>query len=281
MFVGQNKIVDSVITLRFDKFLNPKPKKTTIYLGSVIEGNVCQKNSIDLLSVYQHHGIDIDNFNVIHDLDILKKYNQFGLYGTFNFWIRQQLIKCMAINDCSDEQILIQDSDIWLTKPYCCFNNNNPVPFVIPDTAHSPEYYDFVLKFTGSVRQTTDCFVTDFMPLRKTDWLSLKTQIEYMYQAPWLSAMIGVMQQTAGNLMFSEYELLGNWMLLNNPDLSTVIQNNYLLTELQIPMIKNKNFVDTNFDSDAVNAIAVKIYNKKDYLTFSDVEYCTEIFMPH
>jgi hypothetical protein len=279
MFVGSNKIVDSIITLQFDKFLQPKPACTIIYLGSVVEPGRCWRNPIDILDLYRQHGIDTSTFSVVHDIDLLNQYGQFGLYGTFNFWIRQQLIKFMAVDSCGAAQILIQDSDILLTKPYFYFVNGTPVPFIFPNTSHSPGYYEFVKKFTGQSRQTNGCFVTDFMPLRHTDWTGLKQYVEQTYAQDWLSAIISVFKQEPGDIMFSEYEVLGNWLMLTNPDLRTVEQHNYLLQDPQAQMIKDKNFNDSEYDPNYYNAVAIKLYNTAPKLDFIDIEYCKQIFM--
>ena len=279
MVVGSNKIVDSVLTLQFDKFLQPKPACTIIYLGSVVEPGRCWRNPIDILDLYQQHGVDTSTFSVVHDIDLLNQYGRFGLYGTFNFWVRQQLIKFMAVDSCGAEQILIQDSDILLTKPYCYFENGAPIPFIFPDTSHSPGYYEFVKKFTGEPRQTNGCFVTDFMPLRHTDWQSLKTHIEQTYSQDWLSAMISVFKQEPGDIVFSEYEVLGNWLMLTNPDLKTVQQHDYPLEDRRAQMIKDKNFNDSEYNPDYHNAVAIKLYNTAPKLDFTDIEYCKQIFM--
>jgi hypothetical protein len=279
MFVGANKIVDSIITLQFDKFLQPKPKRTTIYLASIVEPGHCRRNPIDILDLYRQHGIDTSTFSVVHDIDLLNQYGQFSLYGAFHFWIRQQLIKFMAVDSCDGEQILIQDSDILLTKPYFYFNNGDPVPFIFLDTSHSPGYYEFVKKFTGQPRQTSGCFVTDFMPLRRTDWVSLKKHIEQTYSQNWLLAMINMFKQEPNNIMFSEYEVLGNWLMLTDPDLKTVVQHNYPLQDCKIQMIKDKNFNDSGYNPDYHNAVAIKLYDPAPKLDFSDIEYCKQIFM--
>ena len=278
MFVGSDKIVDSIITLQFDRFLSPVPEHTIVYLGSILDTMRCRRNPIDLLSVYKQHGIDTDKFTVVHDIDLLKQYQRLDLYGAFNFWIRQQLIKFMAVDSCRADQILIQDSDILLTKPYCYFENEQPVPFIFPNTTHSPDYYKFVRKITGHTRQTNACFVTDFMPLRYIDWLSLKKYIEQTYSQDWLSAIINMFKQEPDDFRFSEYEVLGNWLMLDNCDLKTIVQHNYMLQDRQAQMIKDKNFNDSDYDCNYHNAVSIKLYNEVK-LAINDIEYCKQVFM--
>jgi hypothetical protein len=117
------------------------------------------------------------------------------------------------------------------------------------------------------------------MPLRHTDWQSLKTHIEQTYSQDWLSAMISVFKQEPGDIVFSEYEVLGNWLMLTNPDLKTVQQHDYPLEDRRAQMIKDKNFNDSEYNPDYHNAVAIKLYNTAPKLDFTDIEYCKQIFM--
>jgi len=280
MFVASTKIIESVLTLQFDKFLQPKPSQTIIYLGSIVEPGRRWRNPVDLLDIYQQHGIDTSTFTVIHDLDILEKYNQTGLYGTMNFWIRQQLIKFMAVDSCNTEKILIQDSDILLTKPYQYFTHNLPTPMVLQNVLHDPEYYEFVQKFTGQPRQINNSFITDIFPLRKSDWLSLKKYIEESYECAWIDAFTRELKGKQGHIWFSEYEILGNWLLIKNPNLPTVVQRPFYLESRQSHMIKDRNFNFLEYHPTITNAVSIRLYDNMPHLDYSDLDYCKEIFLP-
>ena len=279
LFVGCNKIIDSVISLQFDKYLTPKPSKTIIYLGSREHG---VRNDIDLIGLYTQYNIDTTNFSVVHDLDLLETYKNTRLINLFQPWILQQLLKLMAVDTCNDNKILIQYSDIILLKPYVYFENNIPVPFKFENMSHSAEYYKYVETFTGQPRQTEDCFVTDFMPFRKSDWQSLKQHIEQSYRTDWLTAITTQFKKDhpypKGNIAFSEYELLGNWLLLNYPDLKTVQQYHYPLTAERTRFIKNKNFELSDFKKESFDSIAIKLYNDDIRLSLDDVDYIVKYF---
>ena len=279
MFVASTKVIESVLTLQFDKFLHPKPDQTIIYLGSVVEPGRRWRNPINLLEIYQQHGIDTSTFRVVHDLDILEQYGELNLYGTMNFWIRQQLIKFMAIDSCASENILIQDSDILLTQPYHCFDNNDPVPAVLEGAEHDAEYYEFVNKFTGRPRQTNNSFITDIFPLKKFYWESLKKQIENSYSQTWLEAIKGELNKKQGHIWFSEYEILGNWMLIQNPNLKMVVQRPFYLESRQSHMIKDRNFNFLEYHPTITNAVSIRLYDNMPHLDYSDLDYCREIFM--
>jgi hypothetical protein len=279
MFVASTKVIESVLTLQFDKFLNPKPDRTIVYLGSVVEPGRRWRNPINLLEIYQQHGIDTSTFTVVHDLDILEQHQELNLYGTMNFWIRQQLIKFMAIDSCASENILIQDSDILLTQPYHYFDNNEPVPAVLEGAEHDAEYYEFVNKFTGRPRQTNNSFITDIFPLKKHYWESLKKQIENSYHRPWLEAVKYELKLKQGHIWFSEYEILGNWMLIQNPSLKMVVQRPFYLESRQSYMIKDRNFNFLEYHPTITNAVSIRLYDNMPHLDYSDLEYCKQIFM--
>jgi len=278
LFVGSSKIAESVITLQFDCFLTPRPNQTLIYLGSVISNGKLCKNPIDLFSLYQQHGIDTSTFVLIHDIDIMEHYKQFALYDTFNFWIRQQLIKLMALDSCVHKQILIQDSDILITHPYQYFDNNFPVPMTVDDNTQPQIYYDLVEKLTGRPRQTSASFITEIMPVRSTDWQSLKLHIEHTFQQSWLTTIVDLLQQQTGKILFSEYEILGNW-LLSQPGIVPRLQKKYSVTAEQVQMIKNKNFSDTEYHAKVHNCVHFISYPDLPRLDHSDIEYCTGVFI--
>jgi hypothetical protein len=279
LFVGSSKIAESVITLQFDCFLTPRPNQTLIYLGSVIRNGKLCKNPIDLFSLYQQHGIDTSTFLLIHDIDILERHKQFALYDTFNFWIRQQLIKLMALDSCVHEQILIQDSDILITHPYQYFDNGRPVPMTVDDNTQPQIYYDLVKKLTGRPRQTSASFITEIMPVRGTDWQSLKLHIEHTFQQPWLTTITGLLEQQTGKILFSEYEILGNW-LLRQSGITHQLQKKYSVTANHVQMIKNKNFSDTEYNAKVYNCVHFTSYPDLPRLDHNDIEYCTGVFMP-
>ena len=89
--VGWHRIIESVVTLQFDRFLVPVPEQTIIYLGPIPRDNPLFR--VDLLALYQSFGIDTDRFRLILDppLDPDANFRQFGP------WIGQQFLKLMNL----------------------------------------------------------------------------------------------------------------------------------------------------------------------------------------
>jgi hypothetical protein len=116
------------------------------------------------------------------------------------------------------------------------------------------------------------------MPLRYTNWLSLKKYVEQTYSQDWLSAIIDMFNQESDVFRFSEYEVLGNWLMIDNSNLNTVVQYNYMLKDRQALMIKDKNFNDSDYDCNYHNAVSIKLYDDVK-LAINDIEYCKQVFM--
>lgn len=226
MFVGvyndyrnprSSRFSDCVLTLQFDQFLAPAPTHTHIYIGPA---TVDLEEMTNLLQL--HYGIDIGCITLHSDQELIDKSGCHLDWRRFGPWIFQQILKFMAIDQCPDTEILIQDCDTFAIQPYNYFEQGLPVLLHIPFRDESPEYYQFVQDITGQPRQTPHCFVTEFMPLLSSDWTSLKAQLESQYQLDWLGALhhaLTIEQNRIGKrqVWFSEYELLANWILLSRP----------------------------------------------------------------
>jgi hypothetical protein len=75
--------------------------------------------------------------------------------------------------------------------------------------------------------QSPHCFVTELVPVRSLDWISLRNHIQQRWpNKHWLDAIIDAVPGMptvppwgTGNLIkwFSEYEFLGNWALTQRP----------------------------------------------------------------
>jgi hypothetical protein len=219
-FVASARIADSILTLKFDHLLDPRPNRTYIHFGS--------HEPIDLLKIYQDHGIDTSDMEVVYDHQLMSRgpiqdfdYHNFGYYK-FGGWITQQFFKLMALDQVDCDRVLIQDCDTFSLTPYQYFDGSTPRYYVIENTAQSQSYYQYVKKFTGQERQTDHCFVTEFMPVLKKDWVALKNQIEHTHGCHWLLAMSQVfsadLKLKTDAIWFSEYEMLGNLGLQKNPN---------------------------------------------------------------
>lgn len=209
-FVSSQHLVPSIVALNFDRFIFPKITHTYIHTGPLAPPD-------NLLGIYERHGIDVSNFTVIQDCNLMSKYPERINFYEFGGWIAQQLIKFAALDQCHSDRILIQDCDAFRTKPTNFFSGDTPIPLVISngDQFQSEEYSDYLVKFTGLTKKTKDSFVTEYMPLSKCDWEIFKNQIENRFGQSWLDAMITQFKTDSAfvpQIWFSEYELLGNWL---------------------------------------------------------------------
>jgi hypothetical protein len=218
-FVASSRIADSILTLKFDHFLDPQPDQTYICFG---QGH--DREPIDVLQIYQDHGIDTSTMTVITDQQLMKQNSlpDFDYYK-FSGWIAQQFFKLLALDQVNSDRVLIQDCDTFSLTPYQYFDGSTPRYYVIENTTQNQEYYQYVNKFTGQERQTNHCFVTEFMPVLKKDWVALKNHMEQTYGCNWLLAMSQVFSadlnpDNSPPVWFSEYELLGNLGLQKNPN---------------------------------------------------------------
>jgi len=220
-FIGVNHMYDAINVLQHDNLLLDIDK-TIIYYGP-------PDLDFDMLGRLNDAGIDTTNFSVCQDVELINTTNYHTEFYKFGGWIAQQFIKLLAIDACSNEKILIQDCDAHLLKPYNFFDNTNAQPLVIPNETHSPGYYTYIEKILNISRQTQDCFVTEFMPITKQSWLNMIHRIEKLHNTNWFDAIYKIFDNdfTGKQIWFSEYELLGNWQLYENPNMSMFPQIRY------------------------------------------------------
>lgn len=268
MFVGYHRIIESVLTLQFDRFLLPVPERTIIYLGPIPEDD--QFYGIDLLELYQSFGIKTDQFRVVQDPPVNDNLN-FRKHGN---WIGQQLLKLMAIDACLDDEILLQDCDTFAIQPYQYFKQHEPITFVLQAETHSPEYYEYITKFLDIPRQNHDSFVTEFLPIKKINWLSLRARIEELHQKPWLQAMLDIFGQDhkpGQSLWFAEFEMLGNWFLYKNPDMKMIHQKRLNFDSSSLNAYRLTGKMQRQMPFSHYNCFCIKLYDKPNQLTLAEI----------
>lgn len=266
LFVGPSKIVESILTLKTDHYIQPTPFKTTVY--SPVE---------DLLDVYTQHGIDVENFELVLDHQV-PGYDRIQHLPP---WLRQQLLKLLALDANDIAYNIIQDADIMLTAPYRPFNVGYPNPFILENQTPELEYSELAELFTGIPRQTAHSFVNDLMPIMTGDWRGLRKQIEERSQRPWLDTLLyeinrRVEQQGYAN--FSEYEMIGNWLAKNYKLMPTTPQFGEQITNSVARTIKKQELDLAPWQNKSHNAIPIKIYDEDARLDFSDIEYILDSF---
>jgi hypothetical protein len=177
----------------------------------------------ELWPVFARYGIDTRHFDYLPDQEFLPKYPEIENWvipGDYRgFWLRQQALKLSVVDYLDDEVVLLTDPDTFMTEPYRCYNNGLLNYLILANTTHG-SYNGMMEGIVGIPRQTPHCFVTEFVPCLRSDWLALKSTLEQKYSQHFLDAMIEncpgmptVPPWGNGNLIkwFSEYELLGNW----------------------------------------------------------------------
>ena len=220
VFVGGYRMGHAIMSFQFDHFLEGIDK-------TYIISNISEHHYRATLEKYVD---DPSRFVYVNDQELIDAYpeilhwDQPGDYrGT---WLRQQALKIACLDYFDEESFLIQDPDTFAIRPYKCFDGKTPNFFVLPNTTHSPGYYSVIEDSLGIKRQTTDCFITEFLPFLKEDWVAMREQIEQKHNKHFLDAIIGSCQREAETnlIWFSEYELLGNYALTRR-NIDTTVQH--------------------------------------------------------
>jgi len=238
-FIHQDYVADSVLTLRYDHYLQPEIKNTTIYYGT-------DNREQTLLNTFKQFEIITDKMSVVLDCDLVNPYCSplnINIYQ-FGGWISQQLLKLIALDQCDSDQILIQDCDTFAIQKSTFFRNNLPVCAVVP-TLTPKRYNEYYSQITQLDCNVDSCFVSEFMPVLKTDWINLRNRIEDIHQCHWLQALCNLFKQDVEKqVWFSEYQMLGLWAKNQHPNLETFIQNRLYLNKVEFNslMFTNHNF---------------------------------------
>ena len=213
VFLARYRVPHACLSMQFDHMLEGIDR-------TVIASPVPKD---ELWPVFERYGIDTAHFDYLPDEEVLPLYPQIENWvipGDYRgFWLRQQALKLSVLDYLKDEVVLLTDPDTFMVEPYSCYRNGRMNYLVIPNTTHG-SYNGMMEAITGIPRQTPHCFVTEFVPVYRKDWLALKQHLENMHHQHFLDAMIDnchgmptVPPWGNGNLIkwFSEYELLGNW----------------------------------------------------------------------
>ena len=248
LFIGQGREPDAMQTLKFDHMIKDLGD-TIIYYGPE------DRDTDWILPAMEKEGIDTSRFTIHLDAELRNKQDKHIIkdFFTYGGWVSQQIIKLLAIDNCEAENILVQDCDTYLLKSHNFFNDlSEPMPMVQSNKKQEPHFYLFVEEILRIQRQTKDSFVTEFMPITKTSWNTLTNYIKNTHGKYWLDALFDVFEKIADIhspvekglprlTKFSEYELLGNWQLYQNP--------NMILTQ------------QIRFNNDKVDLVADEKYN--------------------
>jgi len=209
-FIGEGRIADAVLTLQFEYNLDPLPNKTVIHHKPAEE---------EIKRVFDQYNIDYSKFSFVQDqvlLDQFYKNTNCNLekiikVTELHSWVVQQLLKLSALDLCEDKQVVISDCDVLHLRTRQYFKNNQPC-LLVSDDIKDP-IWDFIVQdLTGINSISNRNFVSEFFPILKTQWQELKEQIENQHGCFWMNAVVKSILSYPDR-SFSEYQLLGNWLL--------------------------------------------------------------------
>lgn len=232
-FVGHYKIIESVVTLHFDRFL-PGIDHTHVFYGGPAH------HLSSLQNLYDRFGIDTTTMSFHHDSAVPGHGHAIMRFGP---WIYQQLLKFLTLDMIDSEHMMIQDSDTLMLETYEAFCLGQCRPLVVRNCSFPhDDYYRYVKDFLGIERQSEHCFVTEFVPVMRSHWHSLKHQVERLHGKPWLSGLSDLLEQDQPNnkMYLAEPEILGNWSVYNG--CATFAQRRYSITSDMARAMKKGDF---------------------------------------
>ena len=236
--------------------------------------------------VLSKHGINTANFEYVEDSIIYEKYPQVNNWvfpdDYRGWWLRQQAIKLSVVDLLDYDVVLLTDPDTFLIEPYQCYKNNRLNYMVLPDTKHG-SYHGVFESITGMPEITPHCFVTEFVPSARENWLKLKHLLNQRWpNKHWLDAIIDAVPGIptippwgTGNLIkwFSEYELIGNWAT-HCGDVDYTVQRRF-----EYPSLQNLDQLTTEYNAvaDAIPDLSLSLQFDWETETVTDFEYYKEL----
>jgi hypothetical protein len=178
----------------------------------------------ELWPIFEKYGIDTGNLRYINDSVIYENYPQVNNWvfddDYRGWWLRQQAIKLSYLDYLDEDVLLMQDPDTFMIEPYQCYRDGRLNMMTLMDTTQG-SYEGVFESVMGIPRTTPHCFVTELVPVRRTDWISLREHLQQRWPGKhWLDAIIEAVPGMptvppwgTGNIIkwFSEYEFVGNW----------------------------------------------------------------------
>ena len=257
VFLARYRIPHAMLTMQFDHFLEGIDR-------TVIATPVAKQ---ELWPIFRQHGIDPSNFDYVNDEEIYLRYpevNHWMFEDDYRGpWLRQQAIKLSYLDLLDYDVMLMTDPDTVMIEPYCCWKDNKLNFLALENETHG-SYNGVLESVLGIPRQTPHCFVTEYLPVVKQDWIALRQTLEQRHGQHFLDAIIDhvpgmptVPPWGNGNLIkwFSEYEFLGNWALTQR-EVSWQWQRRFEYDSLD----KIKNFSrDYNCFADAVPDLSLSL----------------------
>jgi hypothetical protein len=217
VFLARYRVPHACLTMQFDHYLEGIDH-------TVIASPVPKE---ELWPIFERHGIDTGNFHYVNDQEIFDQYpevNNWVFADDYRgWWLRQQAIKLAYLDLLDYDVAVMQDPDTFMIQPYAPVVDDQLNILALMNTIQGS--YNGVFKaITGYTHPSPHCFVTEFCAVRKTDFATLRRHIQSRWpDKKWLDAIIDAVPGMptvppwgTGNIIkwFSEYELLGNWAML-------------------------------------------------------------------
>ncbi len=261
MFVGSYKVIESVVTQRFDRFV-PGVDHTHIFYGG-------PKHHLPALAdLYRRFDIDVSKMSFYHDSEVPGSSDRIRRFGP---WIYQQLLKFLVLDMMAHDQLLIQDCDTFMLEPYQAFESDRSQPLVVRNYSFShDDYYRYVKTLLGIDRQVPDCFVTEFVPVSKQDWNAMKEHMQELHGRPWMESICDLLtkDQPTNTMYLAEPEILGNWAVSRGS--STVAQRRFSITSGLARSMKQGDF--SGIDLEGSNAVCFINADANSKFTVLDIE---------
>lgn len=234
LFLAKYRVPHAAFAMQFDQYLEN--------IDRTIIASPMTKDELE--PVWAKYKIDSSQFEYVNDDIIYQLYpevNNWVFKDDYRgWWLRQQAIKLAYLDYLDTEVVLMQDADTFMVKPYCCFKDNKLNLLSLFDTVQG-SYTGVFEAITGVPHPSSHCFVTELCAVRKSDFVALKQYLSQKWpEKKWLDAIIEAVPGMptvppwgSGNIIkwFSEYELLGNWAVLQG-NVSYQAQHRYEYNQL-------------------------------------------------
>ncbi len=217
LFLARYRVPHAAFSLQFDHYL--KGIDRTVIATPL--------TSAELEPVWQRYSIDSSRFEYVNDAEIYSTYPEVNNWvfpdDYRGWWLRQQAIKLAYLDLLDYDVAIMQDPDTFMIEPYQAWHSGQLNLLALMNTAQE-SYRGVFESITGLSQPSPHCFVTEFCAVRKNDFKDLKQHIQERWpDKKWLDAIIDAVPGMptvppwgTGNIIkwFSEYELLGNWAVL-------------------------------------------------------------------
>ena len=117
--------------------------------------------------------------------------------------------KLIVINSMPYEHLLLQDTDVLMTKPYKYFKEGRPQ--VWTKGFDNNNLVGKILGFTDSLDTSSEIF-----PLLKSEWNLLRDHIETLHDKSYIDAILDICKTMNAPPDLNEYPIFGAWYKKRN-----------------------------------------------------------------